>query len=294
MQNLFSVRYLIFLVAGGLLFAPLYLWFFMVAKSGLFSVSTIQFFGFSGILLCCVILYEVTQRLFNHNYVKKYRLSRIDSTGQHTLIVMAISLATRFNITIPGLVVRQSDDCNAMLVPLFKNNALFINHKLIDALTPDELKAVVAHEYGHIALGHVHTMSWLNSLLQVCLVLPLRLIVFVLHPVSRIFKADKKVMLLVKIILIVAYAGPLLIFVNALNRQFEKDADIEAVKYVSADLLIKALKTLHVHRNESFPSRFRFIQTTGLSSQSFGYRLLQYFKSHPSINNRIEMLQAKD
>ncbi len=292
MQKIIFGRFAIFAVCSGMVFVPVFFWITVLHNTGFLTSISGYVIPTLLLVLVIVVLFELLQRVANFYHVKHNRLEKIQNTGQHTLLVMAISLATKMNIPIPNMVVKDEYGCNAMLVPLFGNSALFINDELINALTPDELKAVIAHEYAHIFLGHVATMSWLNSLLQISLVIPAKLLSAIFNPLFMLFRAGKYTYTVFSIVMLITHCGFLFVYINYLNREFERQADRQAIRHVSPELLIKALKALQ--HPGSLHHNIKTWHVDELSRITPFYRLLRYFHSHPSVSARIHLLEPKE
>ena len=180
---------------------------------------------------------------------------------------------------------------NAVVLPGLRGKVMSIAQNLVHALTPDELAGVIAHEYAHIVLGHVPAMSWLNSLLQISLLLPARVLYWLLYPLFRFLHCERNAADICSVLLLVLQAGLLLLFVNAISRRFEQQADALAVEFSSGKALLSALQSL----NARFRDTGDGFGDAGSSSRLPRLqRLAHFFQSHPSVQSRIELLQAKE
>ena len=263
------------------------------------ETSVLQILVLFGFYLLIVAVYDIAQRTIN---AYRYRLldrQVVENTEQHTLYVTASSLAKRISITPPLLIISddatQIDSYNAVILPGLHSAILSISKKLIYALTPDELEGVIAHEYAHISLGHVNAMSWMNSLLQVSLLLPARILSFFLNPLFKLGKQKRDAFDVSCTFFLITHAGLLLLCVNLISQRFEKQADQLAVQSTSNNSLLSALKSLKAHFQNTFNNTLTGEQSNIRYSRFMAWqRLSQFFQSHPTVQSRIDLLQAKD
>jgi Zn-dependent protease with chaperone function len=117
-------------------------------------------------IIALVIAYQVNQS--NHKALinQAYRVSLDDlSTADSKRPFSTISLIARdcLRTLEPGeveLFIARGRERNAYTFGLSSPQIIVVYAPLVEIMDPDELKFVIGHEMGHVALGH----SWLNTL----------------------------------------------------------------------------------------------------------------------------------
>jgi len=142
---------------------------------------------------------------------------------------------------------------------------VFISDYLFENLTPEENLAVVSHEFAHIKLRHI-----LKIQIFVFSVI-LGIVYFYFLPL--LFLGDSSTTLLIQVIGIWSGIILLSLFLTAIRRRFETQADLFAAKYVPPEYLISALNKL---------SDLNFMPKK--ISKAWGL-------DHPSISKRISDIQ---
>lgn len=263
------------------------------------KVSLWQFMSIFTLYLIAVACYDISQRVMNTYQHRSLVEQVVENTEQHTLFVTANALAEKIAIAPPLLTI--SDDTteiggyNAIILPGIRSFILSISKKLIHALTPDELEGVIAHEYAHISLGHVDAMSWMNSLLQISLLIPAKILCFFIKPFFKLANRERDAFDVSCAFFLITHAGLLLLCVNFISQRFEKQADELAVQSTSNESLLNALQSLKAHFQNTVNDTFNKTAASKRYSRFIAWqRLSQFFQSHPSVQSRIELLQAKD
>lgn len=146
---------------------------------------------------------------------------------------------------------------------------LFVTERLLEELTPGELAAVLAHEHGHVVLGHLWKLPTL--FLAMNLGVESLLIALPMWLNSPIIN-DYGILLAP----ILVYFGTVPILM-AVSRRFERAADAWACRQLGGDAihLGDALSKLR-HLNGGRRNRF-----------------LRWWASHPSIEERITAIRAR-
>jgi Zn-dependent protease with chaperone function len=105
-----------------------------------------------------VIMAYVSTR--QHHQALVARAQPIDHLNAPGLYALAQSASQRLGPGPVALFVVPSRQLNAYTFGLSLPKVVVVNTGLVQALDPDELRFVIGHELGHVALGH----TWLNSL----------------------------------------------------------------------------------------------------------------------------------
>ncbi|HKJ87914.1 MAG TPA: M48 family metallopeptidase, partial [Gammaproteobacteria bacterium] len=150
---------------------------------------------------------------------------------------------------------------------------------LLDALRPEEVEAVLAHELGHYRLGHIRSglaVSLAAALVGLVLLAWLRGQPWFFHALGLSRPTDAGALILV------ALAGPWLAFPlrplsTAWSRRRERRADAFAVRFSDAGALVRALVALYR------------VNASPLTSDPVYARV---YHSHPGPAERIAALEA--
>ncbi|MEK7395424.1 MAG: M48 family metalloprotease [Candidatus Poribacteria bacterium] len=187
-----------------------------------------------------------------------------------------ISLASRENIRFGDILVWNMGGrsiANAGMAGLLpKSRAIFVTDFLLSNYTLDEIETVIAHEFGHIKLGHIpayviFSFSYLSiSGVLYGLFLPV---------LNRISSNDTFTALLGGIFTVVLFLIYFVIIFRFISRRFERQADIYAVKISGKpDAFRNALM------------KIAYVNQITIKNP----RIISIFSTHPSIHERLEII----
>ena len=200
------------------------------------------------------------------------------------------NLAISRGLRTPALRIIESDSLNAFATGLHEGRySVTVTRGLINALSRDEMEAVLAHELTHVINKDVRTMviaSIFAGIISVIAELVFRGLMY-----SRGGRRDNKnAMPLVLIGLAFAVIGFVLAFVirMMLSRTREFVADAGAVELTkNPDAMIAALRKIEGRSSIKGPDE---VQQLFLDNQPDGVGLEGLFASHPPIQKRIDAL----
>ena len=175
---------------------------------------------------------------------------------------------------------------NAFATGAFKNKALVaVSEGLIRSMPRNEIRAVLAHEVGHIANGDMVTLTLVQGVLNAAVLLLARVIGFT---VDRYLGNRRGLGLgyhLTYIVMQLALGVLASIVVMAYSRRREFAADASAARYTgSSSDMIQALRRLGGLVPGQLPESMRAFGINGKPSWA------HLFSSHPPIEARIERL----
>jgi len=198
--------------------------------------------------------------------------------------------AEKAGIGMPDVAVYNAQEMNAFATGMNKNKALVaVSTGLLDAMTQDEVEAVLAHEVSHVANGDMVTMGLLQGVLNTFVIFFSRIIGILVDRV--IFKNERGHGIGYWVVSIIAQIvlGILASFIAMwFSRRREFRADAGAANLEGSDKMVAALKRLsNSHGDPSLPEEVSAFGINGGLAKGIS-RLRM---SHPPIAERIQALQ---
>jgi heat shock protein HtpX len=196
--------------------------------------------------------------------------------------------ARRAGIEMPEVGIFDSPSPNAFATGWNKNDALVaVSSGLLQAMTKDEVEAVLGHEVSHVANGDMVTLTLIQGVVNTFVVFLSRVIG---HVVDRVvFKVERGhgpafwiVSLAAQFILGILAS----MIVAWFSRYREFRADAGGADLAGRQKMINALRRLQQGQTESLPDE---MAAFGIS----GGKMAELFASHPPLEMRIKRLQGK-
>jgi len=220
-------------------------------------------------------------------------------TAAHTpderwLIETTRELANKAGIGMPEVGIFPAPESNAFATGWNKNNALVaVSEGLLHKFKRDEVKAVLAHEIGHVANGDMITLSLIQGIVNTFVMFFARIIG---HTVDKvIFKNERGHGIGFYIATFIAemILGILAsIIVMKFSRYREYRADIAGATLADRRSMVNALQRLQSEQKAKMPSSMPDTMAAfGISSGFSKHNLTQLFSSHPPLEDRIRALQ---
>jgi heat shock protein HtpX len=209
---------------------------------------------------------------------------------EHWLVNTVARQADQAGIGMPEVAVYQDPTPNAFATGMNKNKALVaVSSGLMDAMTRDEVEAVLAHEVSHVSNGDMVTMALIQGVVNTFVIFLSRVIG---HVVDRVvFKTQRghgPAYWIVSIIAQVVLSILASIIVMWFSRKREYRADAGAAKLVGPSKMIAALQRLDSKPAHALPDQLNALGISG-SKAKFG----KLFMTHPTIDSRIEALRLQ-
>jgi len=195
-------------------------------------------------------------------------------------------ISGKLDITMPEVWIYDSPDPNAFATGPSKNNSMVaVSTGLMNHLNEGEVRAVIAHEMGHVYNGDMFTTTVLAGLMNT-------FVFFISRMVARNI-GDRNPMLyfatyiFLQIILSVLAMIP----ISWWSRRREFAADRFAANTVGSQYMIAALEGIDrwVQRSQFEYSSKDALATMKISGQSRSF--MQLFSTHPPIEDRIKALR---
>ena len=194
--------------------------------------------------------------------------------------------ARQAGIGMPEVGIFNSPAPNAFATGWNKNAALVaVSSGLLQAMTQDEVEAVLGHEVSHVANGDMVTLTLIQGVVNTFVVFLSRVIG---HIVDRVvFKVERGhgpafwiVSLIAQFVLGILAS----MIVAWFSRYREFRADAGGANLAGRQKMINALRRLQQGQQESLPDE---MAAFGIS----GTKMAELFASHPPLEKRIEALQ---
>ncbi len=195
-------------------------------------------------------------------------------------------IAQRLRIQMPEVWVYDSDDPNAFATGPTKNNAMVaVSTGLLNNLNEQEVRAVLAHEMGHVFNGDMFTTTVLAGLMNT-------FVYFISRWVYRqLAERNEALAFAVYFLLQTLLSFLAMIPIAWFSRRREFAADAFAAKVYGRDAMISALHAIDrwVKRAQMEYTTQDALATMKISGKSSGF--LHLFATHPPIEARVAALQ---
>ena len=208
------------------------------------------------------------------------------------LVQTVRQLAENAGIGMPEVGIFPSDAPNAFATGWNRNNALVaVSSGMLRRFKPEEVRAVMAHEIGHVANGDMITLSLIQGVVNTFVMFFARAIG---HTVDRVvFKNERGLGIgywigtIVAEILLSILASMIVMW---FSRYREYRADAAGADLAGTAHMTAALRRLQSEMNA--PSDLPG-ELTAFGIRPGGSKFGQLFSSHPPLDKRIEALQNR-
>ncbi len=249
--------------------------------------------GFGGAFISLAFSKQMARAMLDCEQITQPR-----SHAEQVIYGSVQEIAQRLGITMPEVWVYNSPDPNAFATGPSKNNSMVaVSTGLLQNLKEDEVKAVLAHEMGHVYNGDMFTTTVLAGLMNT----------FV-HYISNFLSSivgqpsgqDREegssagnpiLALVVYIVLQVVLSFLAMIVVSWHSRRREFAADAFSAKVYGKESMIGALRGIDrwVSRTQFQPSGQDALATMKISGNTSGF--MHLLATHPPIEERVAALE---
>ncbi len=203
-------------------------------------------------------------------------------------------LVEKAGIGMPEVGVFPAQQSNAFATGWNRNKALVaVSQGMLQRFSKDELRAVLAHEIGHVANGDMITLTLIQGVVNTFVMFFARIIG---HTVDRVvFKTERGhgigfyiVTFVAEIIL--AFLASMI--VAWFSRRREYRADYAGATLANKQGMIGALQRLQAESQQAIPKQLPdTLAAFGISS-SFKEKMFSAMATHPPLEDRIQALKA--
>ncbi|MDQ6975127.1 MAG: protease HtpX [Mariprofundaceae bacterium] len=264
------------------------------------SVATHQFawamvFGFGGAFISLFMSKFMVKRSMRMEQVTD------PQTQKEALVFNTVKeLAEREGIKMPEVWVYWDDSPNAFATGPTRNSAMIaVSSGLAMNLTDDELKAVLAHEVGHIANGDMLATTLLQGLMNTFVYFFASMIARMIASVASNDEEEGGmnmiVYFVVDITLQILFSILASIVVCWFSRKREFRADAYAAEALGAESMIRALRKIEVLSQQAIPQEEVNEKDALATMKIYGAQgtISGLFATHPAIDDRVAALKQR-
>ena len=292
--GLFLLTNLAVLVVFGIVFSILSAFF------GLGSVHGAGGVNFGSLAVMCAVYGMVGSMisLFLSKWMAKRSTGTVvieqpRNSNEQWLVETVAKQAKAVNIDMPEVGIFDNSQPNAFATGWNKNKALVaVSSGLLHTMTRDEIEAVLAHEIGHVANGDMVTLALIQGVVNAFVMFFARIVGSFVDRV--VFKNEDGpgigyfITSMVMDILLGFLASAIVMW---FSRQREFRADAMGAKLAGRNKMISALDALRPaeQRPDQMPESMQAFAISSGQSQSFS--IANFFRSHPTLDDRIAALR---
>lgn len=237
--------------------------------------------GFGGAFISLAFSKQMARSMMNCTQITQPR-----TQAEQVIYGSVQEIAQRLHMKMPEVWVYDSPDPNAFATGPSKNNSMVaVSTGLLNHLNEQEVRAVLAHEMGHVYNGDMFATTVLAGLMNT-------FVYFISRWVYR-HLAERNAMLAfgVYFFLQVVLSFLAMIPIAWFSRRREFAADAFAAKVYGRDSMISALQSIDrwVNRAQIQYSSDDALATMKISGNTKGF--LHLFATHPPIEVRVAALQ---
>jgi heat shock protein HtpX len=237
--------------------------------------------GFGGAFLSLAFSKQMARAMLN-----AYQVTQPRSQAEQVVYSTVQDIAQRVGVRMPEVWIYESDDPNAFATGPTKNNSMVaVSTGLLNNLNEQEVRAVLAHEMGHVFNGDMFTTTVLAGLMNT-------FVYFISRWVYRnLAERNEALAFGVYFLLQMLLSFLAMIPISWFSRRREYGADAFSARVYGRDAMISALQAIDrwVKRAQVEYSTQDALATMKISGKTSGF--LHIFATHPPIEERIAALQ---
>jgi heat shock protein HtpX len=238
--------------------------------------------GFGGAFLSLAFSKQMARSMLSN----AYQIEQPKTQAEQVIYGTVQEIAQRLRIKMPEVWVYESEDPNAFATGPTKNSAMVaVSTGLLNNLHEQEIKAVLAHEMGHVFNGDMFTTTVLVGLMNT-------FVYFISRFVYRqLAERNEALAFGVYFALQLVLSFLAMIPISWYSRRREFGADAFAAKVYGRDAMISALRGIERWMNRAHPefSTQDPLATMKIAGKSGGF--MRLFATHPPIEERVAALQ---
>jgi len=213
-----------------------------------------------------------------------------EGTTQYWLVNTVKRLSERAGIGMPEVAMYEGEP-NAFATGAFRDSALVaVSTGLLDAMSREEVEAVLGHEIGHVANGDMVTLTLIQGVVNTFVIFLSRIIGYI---VDRVILKNERgegigffVTVMVSQLVLGLFASMIVAWFSR-RREFRADA-ASASLLGTPQPMVQALTRLGGLQPGALPQA---MQASGINGGPGGWGAL--FSTHPPIEQRIAALQSR-
>jgi heat shock protein HtpX len=245
--------------------------------------------GFGGAFISLAFSKQMARAMLNCQQITQPR-----ARAEQVIYGSVQEIAQRLGIAMPEVWIYESPDPNAFATGPSKNNSMVaVSTGLLQNLKEDEVKAVLAHEMGHVYNGDMFTTTVLAGLMNT-------FVYYISNFLSSLVgqsQGDREeggagnpfLAFIVYIVLQIVLSFLAMLVVSWHSRRREYEADAFSAKVYGKQSMIGALQGIDRWVNRA---QFEYSNQDALATMKIsGTSARNLFATHPPIEDRIAALQ---
>ncbi|PIE25050.1 MAG: protease HtpX [Neptuniibacter caesariensis] len=260
-----------------------------VSGAGLNMTNLLIFcavFGFTGSIISLFLSKKMAKMSTGTEIITQAR-----NADEQWLLDTVAELSDKAGIKMPEVGIFPAQQANAFATGWNKNDALVaVSIGLLQRFQKEEIKAVMAHEIGHVANGDMVTLTLVQGVVNTFVMFAVRVVVFFIDQFTRNeegegglgFIAQMALTVILDIVFGILASG----IVAWFSRYREFRADEAGAKLANKHAMIGALQRLRQETEEANTLQGQ-MTAFGIS----GGKMSAFFASHPPLETRIAALQ---
>lgn len=220
-------------------------------------------------------------------------IERPSNPAEQWLVETVQQIAREAGVEAPEVAIFPAQQSNAFATGWNRNAALVaVSEGMLQRFNKEEIRAVLAHEMGHVANGDMVTLTLIQGVVNTFVIFLARVVGFIVdRAVFRNEQGHGIGFILVTIVaeIVLGILASTIVFWFSRRREFRADA--AGARWGSNEAMISALQRLK--RETELPDQMPdSMQAFGITS---GMRsgLQKLFASHPPLDERIEALRNR-
>lgn len=237
--------------------------------------------GFGGAFISLAFSKQMARMMLDCSQITQPR-----NQAEQVIYGAVQEIAQQLHMTMPEVWVYDSPDPNAFATGPSKNNSMVaVSTGLLSNLNDKEVRAVLAHEMGHVYNGDMFTTTILAGLMNT--------FVYLISRWAYRNLAERNAMLGLGVyyFLQIVLSFLAMIPISWFSRRREYAADAFSARVYGKDAMISALRAIDqwVNKAQFEHSTQDALATMKISGKSSGF--LHMFATHPPIEERVAALQ---
>lgn len=242
-------------------------------------------FGFAGSLVSLFISKWMAKMSTGTEIISQPR-----TRHEQWLLQTVEQLSREAGIKMPEVGIFPAYEANAFATGWNRNDALVaVSQGLLERFSPDEVKAVLAHEIGHVANGDMVTLALIQGVVNTFVIVASRVAGYLVdRVVFRTERGHGPGFFITSMVAQLVFGILASIIVCWFSRQREFRADAGSAALAGREKMIAALQKLRLSAGQ--PHLPDQVAAFGISGTSSG-GLRKLFMTHPPLEERIEALR---
>ena len=245
-------------------------------------------FGFGGSFISLLISKWMAKRSTGAKVIEQPA-----NASEKWLVDTVRQLADKSGIKMPEVAIFPAQQSNAFATGWNKNAALVaVSAGLLQRLDQDEVRAVLAHEIGHVANGDMITLSLVQGVLNTFVMFFARIIGTIVD--RLVFKNERGhgfgyIMVVIVVQMVLSILASIIVMWFSRWREFRADA--AGAELAGRGAMIGALEKLQQETQAQVPNQMPDTLTAFGITEGWKQHISKLFMSHPPLEARIEALR---